>query len=157
MSTIVSALSRKGESECLRSLLCTLEANSSLFQPEQLRSRLSALDDLDAGFRTFVAEDSRNLPTRANALRTQLEAANADLYDSVRSAIVRTGQPHALLRWLHDPANRVESTPALGLGFDCRDELLSGVLQLHEPCEPDPQRSPEMLPYQPTPVRGSPG
>jgi hypothetical protein len=30
---------------------------------------------------------------------------------------------------------------------------VSGVLQLREPGEPDLQRSPEMVPYQPTPVR----
>jgi Histone methylation protein DOT1 len=40
-----------------------------------------------------------------------------------------------------------------GFGFDCRDELVSGVLQLREPSEPNLQRSPEMVPYQPTPVR----
>ena len=41
----------------------------------------------------------------------------------------------------------------LGMGFDNRDELVSGVLQLREPSEPDLQRSAEMVPYQPTPVR----
>jgi hypothetical protein len=39
------------------------------------------------------------------------------------------------------------------LGFDSRDELLSGVLQLLDPSEPNLQPSPEMVPYQPTPVR----
>jgi len=34
-----------------------------------------------------------------------------------------------------------------------RDELVSGVLQLLEPSEPNLQPSPEMVPYQPTPVR----
>lgn len=48
--------------------------------------------------------------------------------------------------------NKSES-PLPGLGFDCRDELVSGVLQLREPSEPNLQRSPEMVPYQPTPVR----
>jgi hypothetical protein len=39
------------------------------------------------------------------------------------------------------------------LGFDTRDELVSGILQLREPSEPNLQRSSEMVPYQPTPVR----
>lgn len=43
--------------------------------------------------------------------------------------------------------------PLSGLGFDCRDELLSGVLQLREPSEPNLQLSREMVFYQPTPVR----
>ena len=37
---------------------------------------------------------------RAKALRTRLEAANAELYQSVRSDIVRGGQPRVLLQWL---------------------------------------------------------
>jgi hypothetical protein len=91
---------------------------------------------------------------RAKALRTRLEAANAELYQSVRSDIVGGGQPGALLQWLQDSASQNESrSPLPGLGFDCRDELLSGVLQLREPSEPDLERSPEMAPYQPTPVR----
>ena len=162
MSTATSAVSREGEIECdhdPHAFLCGLEADSSLFQPEQLRERLIALDDLDAGFGGFDPEDSTRctdslIHKRAMALRTRLEAANAELYLSVRSDIVRGGQPSALLQWLQDSASQNESkSPLPGLGFDCRDELVSGVLQLLEPNEPNLLRSPEMVPYQPTPVR----
>ena len=162
MSTTTSAVSRLGEIECdndLHAFLCGLEADSSLFQPGQLRERLIALDDLDAGFGGFDSDDSTRCTDsrthqRANALRTRLEAANAELYQSVRSDIVRGSQPRALLQWLQDSASQNESkSPLPGLGFDCRDELVSGVLQLREPNEPNLQRSPELVPYQPTPVR----
>jgi hypothetical protein len=162
MSTTAGAVSREDEVECdhdLRALLCGLEANSSLFQPERLRERLIALDDLDAGFGGFDFEDSTRcadsrIHQRAKALWTRLEAANAELYQSVRSDIVRGCQPRALLQWLQDSATQNESkSPLPGLGFDCRDEMVSGVLQLREPSEPNLQRSPEMVPYQPTPVR----
>jgi Histone methylation protein DOT1 len=162
MSTIASAVSREGEIECdhdLHACLYNLEADSSLFQPEQQRERLIALDNLDAVFGNFDFEDlTRCTDTRAHkhakALRTRLEAANAELYQSVRSDIVRGGQPRALLRWLQDSASRNESKiPLSGPGFDWQDELLSGVLQLREPSEPNLHRSPEMVPYQPTPVR----
>jgi hypothetical protein len=162
MSTTASAVSRLGEIECdhdLHAFLCGLEADSSLFRPGQLRERLIALDDLDAGFGGFDSDDSTRCTDsrthqRANALRKPLEAANAELYQSVRSDIVRGGQPRALLQWLQDSASQNESkSPLPGLGFDCRDELVSGVLQLREPSEPNLQRSPEMVPYQPTPVR----
>src|SRR3984893_666411 len=162
MSTTTSAVSRLGEIECdndLHAFLCGLEADSSLFQPGQLRERLIALDDLGAGFGGFDSDDSTRCTDsrthqRANALRTRLEAANAELYQSVRSDIVRGSQPRALLQWLQDSESQNESkSPLPGLGFDCRDELVSGVLQLREPNEPNLQRSPELVPYQPTPVR----
>jgi Histone methylation protein DOT1 len=162
MSTIVSALSLPGEIEGdhdLHRLLRGLEAKSSLVQPEQLRERLIALDDLDAGFGGLDSEDSTicvnsQLLERARVLKTRFETANAERYQSIRSEFVRTGQPDTLLHWLQGLESRNESTsPLPGLGFDSRDELVSGILQLREPGEPSPQRSPEMVPYQPTPVR----
>jgi hypothetical protein len=162
MSTIVSALSLPGEIEGdhdLHRLLRGLEAKSSLVQPEQLRERLIALDDLDAGFGGLDSEDSTicvnsQLLERARLLKTRFETANAERYQSIRSEFVRTGQPDTLLPCLQGLESRNESTsPLPGLGFDSRDELVSGILQLREPGEPSPQRSPEMVPYQPTPVR----
>jgi hypothetical protein len=162
MSTTASVVSRQGEIECghdLHAFLCRLEDDCCLFQPEQLRERLIALDDLDSGFGGFDPADSTSctnsrIHNRARALRTRLEAANAVLYQSVRAEIGHGGQSGILLRWLRDSANQNESTgPLPGLGFDSLDELVSGVLQLREPGEPNLQRSPEMVPYQPTPVR----
>ena len=127
MATIASAISREGEIECghdLHAFLCGLEADSSLVQPGQLRERLIALDDLDAGFGGFDSEDSTRCTDsrfhqRAKTLRTRLEGANAELYQSVRSDIVRGGQPRALLRWLEDSAGDNEPRgPLPGLGFD---------------------------------------
>jgi hypothetical protein len=162
MSTWISAVSRKEEIECVHDLhafLCGLETDSSLFQPEQLWERLIALDDLDAEFGGFDSEDATKctdsrIHKRAKALRTRLEAANAELYQSLRSDIVRRRQPRALLQWLQDSASQNESKkPLPGFGFDCRDELVSGVLQLREPDPPNLQQAPEMVPYQPTPAR----
>jgi hypothetical protein len=143
----------------LLALLSLLEADSCLFLPGRLRKRLIALDDLDAGFGGLVCEGSTRcmysrLHQRAKALRMRLEAANVQLYQSVRSDIVRGCQPRALLQWLENPASENElGSPVPGLGFDDRDELVCGVLQLSEPGEPGLQPSPEMVPYQPTPVR----
>jgi hypothetical protein len=162
VSTTTSSVSLVDEVEChtgLQAFLCVLEADSSLFLPGQLRERLIALDDLDAGFGGFDSEDSTRctysgLHQRAQALRIRLEAANSGLYQSVRSDIVRGGQPRALLQWIEDSAiDNEPGAPLPGLGFDYRDELVSGVLQLPEPSASTLQPSLEMVPYQPTPVR----
>lgn len=162
MSTTWIDVSREYESGCHtdpHDFLSVLETDPSLFRPDQLRERLIALDDLDAAFGGFDCEDSASftdvrLHQRAKALRIRLEAANSELYESVRSDIVRGGQPSALLKWLENSASGNEPrSPLPGLGFDYRDELVSGVLQLPEPSEPNLQLSTEMVPYQPTPVR----
>jgi Histone methylation protein DOT1 len=162
VSTIPAAGPLEDEIErytSLDALLSLLEADAFLILPGQLRRRLLALDDLDAGFGGFACEDSMrctyaSLHQRAKALRTRLEAANTELYQSVRSDIVHSGQPRTLLQWLKDSASDHQpGSPLPGLGFDYRDELVSGVLQLLEPGKPSLQPSPEMAPYQPTPVR----
>jgi hypothetical protein len=162
MSTTFAVVPREDEIEChpdLHAFLCALEVDSSLFLPDQLRERLIALDNLDAGLGDFDSEDSTTwtysrLHQRAKALRIRLEAANTELYQSVHSDIVCGGRPRALLQWLEESASDNEPrSPLPGLGFDYRDELVSGVLQLLEPSEPKLQPSPEMVPYQPTPVR----
>ena len=135
------------------------DSSSSLFDPKQLRERLDALDTLDTRFGGFKAEDCMSDPdaritNHAKAIRTRLEAANAVLYESIRSEIVRGARPHALLEWIQTLASPDETaSPVPGLGYDYRDEVVSGVLQLREPGEPHLHPLPEMVFYQPTPVR----
>jgi histone methylation protein DOT1 len=165
VSTITTDAPRDHEIEChndLHAFLSAPEADPSLFLPGQLRKRLIALDDLDAVFGAFDSQSSRRCASarmhqRAKALRIRLEAANSELYQSVRSDIVRGGQPRALLQWIENSAGQSKSKgPLPGLGFDFQDELMSGILQLrepNEPGEPNLQLSAEMVFYQPTPVR----
>jgi hypothetical protein len=107
MTTITSAVPREDEIECdhdLHAFLCDLETDSSLFLPAQLRERLIALDDLDArvggcGSEEFVTTADSGIHQRAKVLRIQLDAANAELYQSVRTDTVRDGQRRALLHY----------------------------------------------------------
>jgi hypothetical protein len=162
MSTHAKAVSCQDGTECdrvLHAFLDGLEDNPALFQPENLLERLIALDDLDSRLGGLDSADSMScmnsrIHHRAKALQTRLETANAMLYQSVRSEIVHHSQSRILLQWLQGLARQNESIIALpGFGFDSLDELVSGVLQLREPSEPNLPRSPEMVPYQPTPVR----
>jgi hypothetical protein len=136
-----------------------LEAKSSLFEPEQVRARLDVLDDLDAGFGDFDSGPFKNdrnerIYHRVKAIRTRLEAVNAELYQFIRSEILHGAQPHTLLQWIQASANRDETgSPDPGLAYDYRDELVSGILQFREPSEANLHRVREMVFYQPTPVR----
>jgi hypothetical protein len=140
----------------LQSFLGGLENDSTLFHPKQLRKRLDALDDLDIRFEDFSAARYINDPdariaNHARAMRARLEAVNTALYESIRSEIVRGAPPHLLLQWIQAPASREQT--ASGLGYDYRDEVVTGVLQLREPSESRLHPLPEMVFYQPTPVR----
>ena len=140
----------------LQNFLSGLENDSSLFHPKQLRERLDALDDLDIRFGDFSAAGYMNDPDARTAIHTKemrarLEAVNTALYESIRSEIVRGASPHVLLQWIQAPATREET--ASGLGYDYRDEVVTGVLQLREPRESHLHPLPEMAFYQPTPVR----
>jgi len=160
--TSIPALHPSARNLGRHTVLCGLEADPSLFRPCNLRQRLIALDQLDTAFGAFAPQQSTTLTDsriyqRANALRARLEAVNADLYQSLRSAILQGSQPPTLSHWLQYPAPSNHSQiPTPGMDFDWRDELLSGVLQLPEPNQPEEQywqRASEMVPYQPTPVR----
>jgi hypothetical protein len=145
--------------ENLHDFLSGLEADSSLFKPEQLRERLEVLDDLDAGFGDFDSgpfknDRSERIYHRLNAIRTRLEAVNAELYQSIRCEIKHGARPHALLHWIQASASGDKTrSPAPGLAYDYRDELISGIFQFREPSEANLHRMREMVFYQPTPVR----
>jgi hypothetical protein len=129
--------------------------DSSLFEPGQLRARLEVLDALDTrlvGLEGACQKLSRcPVHNRAQAIRTRLEALNVALYKSMHSEIVRGARPRILPRWIQASPPGDETAP--GLGYDYRDDVVSGVLQLREPCEPRFHPLPEMVFYQPTPVR----
>ena len=140
----------------LQNFLRGLASDSCLFHPKQLRERLDALDDLDIRFGDFSAAEYMNDPdaritNHAKAMRARLEAVNTALYESIRSQIVRGAPPHKLLQWIQASAGQEERAP--GFGYDYRDEVLTGVLQLREPREPRLHPLPEMVFYQPTPAR----
>jgi hypothetical protein len=162
MSTLTSDVSHGYEIECysdLEEFLCRLEGDPCLFQADRLQERLIALDRLDAEFGGFDAEafacrTNSRIHGRATSLRIRLEAANAELYRSLRSEIVCGGRPGTLLQWFRSSAGQCEAEgPMPGMGFDWRDELASGILQFNEPGELDRYLLPEMVAFQPTPVR----
>lgn len=143
----------------LHQFLRNLETVSDILRPEQLAKRLTLLDRLDAMLGDRSMGTGMNTPdspilTHAQGIRQRLEEANEELYRQVRAEIAREGTSATFHQWLMDVAgNDGVGEPHSRLGFDARDEIVSGVLQFCEPGEPDLPQSPEMVQYQPTPVR----
>ena len=103
--------------ESLHGVLSGLQADSSVFEAKQLRVRLDMLDALDAGFGAIDSEaapeamgESANgrVDRSAQAVRARLEAINSQLYQSIRSEIIRGSRLNPLLRWLQATASRDE-------------------------------------------------
>jgi hypothetical protein len=134
-------------------LIAQLEADSSPFEPDQLRKRLEILDALDANFGSLDTSttDRRRMLARTNLLRNKLESANAVIYNSIRSQIKQGAPPSRLRQWIERCGDEKTSLP--GLGYDHVDELISGVLRASEPQIEPPCLLPEMVFYQPTPAR----
>jgi hypothetical protein len=144
--------------ERLELLLQGLEGDPLLFQQRSMRKRLLAMDELDAVLGGFVspmsgAAFSSEIESRALALQSRLELANAELYRFLRSGIVR-GEKKRILGWLEALAPDGETNGLRsGLGFDIRDDFIASILQLGDPGDVSSRGSREMVAYQPTPVR----
>lgn len=118
---------------------------------------MEILDELDrcftdSGWQGFAAvPDSALLSKRVRTLRSRLEAANSALYRSIRTQMRRDAPADSLRRWMR--ICQAKGAPRPGLSYDSLDELISGVLQLREPANAPSTPGPEMVFYQPTPVR----
>jgi hypothetical protein len=144
----------------LHDLLAQLEADASLFAPEQLRKRIGVLDELETHIGVDLGVDAEEAFTplsadaalirRAATIRRNLESANAAIYSVIREEI-RQGNACGLRDWI----NRCRDGnyyPKPGLGYDHLDELIAGVLRIPAPIEVT-RPGPEQVFYQPTPVR----
>jgi hypothetical protein len=145
-------------SDRLTSLLQTLDLDPSLLLPHSLRERLLAIDELDVllgGISSPLSghADLAQIGSRALALLSRLESANAKLYQSIRAEII-SGEARTILPWLEDLAPDERTTGLRpGLGFDARDDFMASIFQHSDPGERSSPRSREMVAYQPTPVR----
>lgn len=138
----------------LLALLKALEGQPSLLDPEQLRARLSALDELDRWLpaRLDAFDKHADLIARAQAFVQRLEAANELLYEVMREEI-RNGAVPDLLMQMIAARKRTQTSNKAGLGYDALDELLSGILGYNAPDVGRIRQNTEEVAYQPTPAR----
>jgi hypothetical protein len=130
----------------LRALVEELEHDGSLYEPDQLSLRVEALDRLEA-YLHEAQPTEEVIRHRARALSARLEAANVELYQTIRREIQRGAGRDALLPWV----------PKSGLvqreGYDFLDELIIGVFEFPESGIEPVRLAAEMVFYQPTPAR----
>lgn len=161
VSTTIELSSESDIVRCLelRPFLDRVRDVKHLLQPDQLAMRLNVLDELDAIIGDLDPGSPKKcfdseLIARAEALRSQFEAANEMLYEEVRTEITLQGDSPAMDRWLVELANDGDAErPRPSLSFDLLDEIVSGVLPFRGPGEAGLLQSPEMRAYQPTPAR----
>ncbi len=140
----------------VESLIEELECDRSLDEPDRLRQRIEALDQLEPWL--LVGDSARLLVPgiyqRAKAIYSKLEAVNAELYRTIRREIQRGAGPNVLFQYLpefgSDPLPDGDESRE---SYDYLDELIGGGLQIPEPSAEAAQPGAEMVPYQPTPAR----
>ena len=145
----------------LQTLIEELEQDCSLDEPGRLRQRLEALDCLEAHLpngqaqvRDAESSQEAELHHRAEAIYARLEAVNYAIYRTIRRDIQRGAGAKSLLQWvIASTEDGHHASRASGERYDYLDELISGVLELEEPCTGVAELPPEMVFYQPTPAR----
>jgi hypothetical protein len=152
--------------DALQQFVGNLEDDLTLLMPNRVQQRLEALDRLDAYFPEIAqaeihdpeidgAEmdslDAAGLVQRARLIRDRLEIPNRELYEAIRDKVRRGAGRLALLQWAEP--SRVHADAAPGMGFDFRDDLICGLLQLEQPEVGQFRSEAEMVFYQPTPAR----
>lgn len=140
--------------EALHTLIRHAEQDRSLERPERLRERVLAMDQLEDLVLHAPVDASpagaavmAGLHRRARQRYVELAEVQQRLCDAIRQTIVQGVGAHALRGWVHHDDLREP------WGYDHLDALVSGVLALDEPAASIAALEPEMVFYQPTPVR----
>ena len=146
--------------QAARALVAELERDRTLDDPAQLRRRVSAAEQLEAYMpggsqrgEGGTAPHDAALHDRARAIHMRLEAANGELFESIRRDVRQARGPQRLAEWL-EPDVGAESAPEppRGDAYDYLDVLVAGILQFDTPAG-TLGLAPEMVAYQPTPAR----
>src|SRR3954453_20064586 len=98
--------------DALNKLVDDLERKTSLYEPDQLRARIEALDQFDFFHLDTMPPGAETLYLRAKAIQSKLEAANFEVFESIRNDIRLGRGAQSLLDWV--PASRGSEEEAYG-------------------------------------------
>lgn len=130
-----------------QTLLDELLQDRSLRNPDQLRRRIDALEQLESWLFNRSETLAPSHRQCGEALTAELEAINSRLYQDIRNAIRQGGGADSLRAWracLRDDT--------AGEKYGPLDTLIAGVLDFQAPAEV-PEPGDEMVFYQPTPAQ----
>lgn len=130
----------------LHALIDALEHDTTPRDPRCLRQRLDALDRIELLQLAAGATAPVAFQRRIVEVQEHFAALNADAYARMRDAIRHGVTPPLLMQCLAD------ANPDGGDGYDWRDELIEGVLQLAPPTKVEAILPADMVAYQPTPA-----
>ncbi len=139
--------------DALHAIVCEVEQDHSLEQPERLRERVRAMERLEdllqtpCGAAPAQQTGIDELHRRAQARHAALAEVQRRLCDGVRHAIQHGAGAHALRGWVR--RDDLRAAP----GYDHLDALVGEVLALREPAGETSPPEAEMVFYQPTPAR----
>lgn len=121
---------------------------------------MEVLDRLDAYFPEDDLPDidwelvNSELGRLGRAIRDRLEAANSELYGSIRREIQQGIRPAIFVQLIRQFGSETPlSRPSPGNGYDYLDDLISGVFEFNLSSKEPAHSGPEIVPYQPTPAR----
>jgi len=146
--------------DSLEHLLSQRDADGSLLEANQLSRRMDILDRLDVYFPEGDLPGidwelvNSELGRLGRAIRDRLEAANSELYRSIRLEIQRGIRPATFVQLIQQLRSETRPLqPSPGNGYDFLDDLISGVFDFDIPAQEPAHSGPEIVPYQPTPAR----
>jgi len=147
----------------IESSIKAVERNEILDEEANFFDRVQAIDFIEFHIidriAYVLADGGRTnaltgLKQRAESSRNRLEQTNEKLFQRLR-ANIRLGNytGEQLRRQLGATAERASQDDQNGVGYDVLNVFVSGLLQVSAAPEPTQSLEPEMVPYQPTPVR----
>lgn len=127
------------------------DSDRSLETPANWQARAAVLERIDACWPASMDEADAALPARVQALRARLERAETAWHRRLRAAVRAGHGPRLFRQWQQDASAAKHADDADG--YDALDDLAAGVFALADPGAELLPLAPEMVFYQPTPVR----